>query len=95
MLLKDIGVSKEELAGILYDSINDRIKPLPDDILVYPAHGAGSACGKNMMKETVDTLKNQKLINYSINGTLSKEEFVIKLTENLPDPPLIFHIMLS
>ena len=84
------GVSKEELAGILYDSINYRIKPLPDDILVYPAHGAGSACGKNMMKETVDTLRNQKLINYSINGTLSKEEFVIKLTENLPEPPSYF-----
>ena len=55
-----MGVSKEELAGILYESVNNRIKPLPDDILVYPGHGAGSACGKNMMKETVDTLENQK-----------------------------------
>tara|TARA_Y100000813_G_scaffold79344_1_gene56182 strand:- start:5449 stop:6840 length:1392 start_codon:yes stop_codon:yes gene_type:complete len=84
------GVSKEELAAILYDSVNDRIKPLPENILVYPAHGAGSACGKNMMKETVDTLKNQKLINYSINGTFSKEEFVKKLTDNLPEPPSYF-----
>ena len=84
------GVSKEELAATLYDSVNNRIKPLPDDILVYPAHGAGSACGKNMMKETVDTLKNQKNINYSINGTFSKEEFVKKLTENLPEPPSYF-----
>ena len=84
------GVSKEELAATLYDSVNNRIKPLPDDILVYPAHGAGSACGKNMMKETVDTLKNQKLINYSINGSLSKEEFVKKLTDNLPKPPSYF-----
>ena len=89
------GVSKEELAAILYDSVNDRIKPLPENILVYPAHGAGSACGKNMMKQTVDTLKNQKLINYSINGTFSKEEFVKKLTDNLPEPLPIFHIMLS
>ena len=67
------GVSKEELAATLYDSVNNRIKPLPEDILVYPAHGAGSACGKNMMKETVDTLKNQKEINYAINGSYSKE----------------------
>ena len=84
------GVSKEELASTLYDSVNDRIKPLPDDILVYPAHGAGSACGKNMMKETVDTLKNQKQINYAINGSYSKEEFVKKLTDNLPEPPSYF-----
>ena len=84
------GVSKEELAGTLYDSVNYRIKPLPDDILVYPAHGAGSACGKNMMKETVDTLKNQKQINYAINGSYSKEEFVKKLTDNLPEPPSYF-----
>ena len=54
------GVSKEELAGTLYDSVNNKIKNLPEDILVYPAHGAGSACGKNMMKETVDTLKIKK-----------------------------------
>ena len=84
------GVSKEELAGTLYDSVNYRIKPLPDDILVYPAHGAGSACGKNMMKETVDTLRNQKQINYAINGSYSKEEFVKKLTDNLPEPPSYF-----
>ena len=84
------GVSKEELAATLYDSVNNRIKPLPEDILVYPAHGAGSACGKNMMKETVDTLKNQKEINYAINGSYSKEDFVKKLTDNLPDPPSYF-----
>ena len=84
------GVSKEELAGTLYDSVNTRIKTLPEDILVYPAHGAGSACGKNMMKETVDTLKNQKKINYAINGTFSREDFVKKLTDNLPEPPSNF-----
>ena len=55
-----MGVSKEELAGILYESVNNRIKPLSDELMVYPGHGAGSACGKNMMKETFDTLANQK-----------------------------------
>ena len=58
------GTSKEELASILYDSINTKIKPLNDDLIVYPGHGAGSACGKNMMKQTVDVLKNQKINNY-------------------------------
>jgi len=84
------GVSKEELAGTLYDSVNNKIKNLPEDILVYPAHGAGSACGKNMMQETVDTLKNQKKINYAINGSYSREEFIKKLTDNLPEPPAYF-----
>ena len=85
-----MGVSKEELAGILYDSINNRIKPLAEDILVYPGHGAGSACGKNMMKETVDTLAHQKYVNYALNGSLSKEGFVKELTDNLPEPPTYF-----
>ncbi len=84
------GRSKEDLASILYDSINNKIKPLSDDIIVYPGHGAGSACGKNMMKETVDILKNQKQNNYALNGKLSKSEFVRELTENLPDPPAYF-----
>ena len=85
-----MGVSKEQLAGILYDSVNKRIKPLSEDILVYPGHGAGSACGKNMMKETVDTLANQKSVNYALNGSLSKEGFIKELTENLPEPPTYF-----
>ena len=84
------GVSKEDLAGLLYDSINNKIKPLDDNITVYPGHGAGSACGKNMMKETVDSLSNQKIVNYSLNGKLKKEEFVQELTHNLPDPPAYF-----
>src|SRR5690606_25492430 len=57
---KDSGYSERDLAGMLYDSLRNKIMPLSDDIIVYPAHGAGSACGKNMMKETVDTLGNQK-----------------------------------
>ena len=84
------GVSKEDLAGLLYDSINNKIKPLDDNITVYPGHGAGSACGKSMMKETVDSLSNQKIVNYSLNGKLKKEEFVQELTQNLPDPPAYF-----
>ena len=73
-----MGVSKKELAGILYDSVNNKIKPLSDEILVYPGHGAGSACGKNMMKETVDTLSNQKNINYAINQFKLSKYFKIK-----------------
>ena len=84
------GVSKQDLAGLLYDSINNKIKPLKDNIIVYPGHGAGSACGKSMMKETVDTLSNQKIINYSLNERLNKEEFVQELTQNLSDPPPYF-----
>ena len=100
LFLGDVGIpdvaqrykntSKEELASILYDSINTKIKPLSDNLVVYPGHGAGSACGKNMMKETVDTLKNQKVNNYALNGKFNKEDFVKELTENLPEPPAYF-----
>ena len=100
LFLGDVGIpdvaqrykntSKEELASILYDSINKKIKPLSDNLVVYPGHGAGSACGKNMMKETVDTLKNQKVNNYALNGKFNKEDFVKELTENLPEPPAYF-----
>ena len=87
---KSLNFSKEELAGVLYDSIQNRISVLPDNILIYPAHGAGSACGKNMMKETVDTLGNQKIVNYALNGSLLKNEFINELTKDLPDPPVYF-----
>ena len=87
---KSLNISKEELAGTLYDSIQNSISVLPDDILIYPAHGAGSACGKNMMKETVDTLGNQKIVNYALNGSLSRTEFVKELTNDLPNPPIYF-----
>ncbi len=84
------GITKEELAGTIFDSVNNRLKPLPDNILVYPGHGAGSACGKNMMKETVDTLENQKKINYALNGTFNRNNFIKVLTEDLPEPPAYF-----
>lgn len=64
--------------------------PLADDVIVYPAHGAGSACGKNMMKETVDTLGNQKKMNYALREDMSKEEFIKELTEGLLPPPAYF-----
>ena len=84
------GLSKEELAATLFDSINNKIRILDSNITVYPGHGAGSACGKRMMKETIDTLYNQKIVNYALNGSLNKNQFVNELTSNLPEPPAYF-----
>jgi glyoxylase-like metal-dependent hydrolase (beta-lactamase superfamily II)/rhodanese-related sulfurtransferase len=86
---KAANMTQEELAGHLYDSIMNKIMPLPDDVIVYPAHGAGSACGKNMMKETVDTLGNQKKMNYALNQP-NKEAFVIAVLDGLLPPPAYF-----
>jgi len=83
-------MTQEELAGMLFDSLRNKIMPLADDVIVYPAHGAGSACGKNMMKETVDTLGNQKKMNYALRADMSKEEFVQEVTEGLLPPPKYF-----
>jgi glyoxylase-like metal-dependent hydrolase (beta-lactamase superfamily II)/rhodanese-related sulfurtransferase len=82
--------TKEDLAAILYDSLHNVILPLPDDITVYPAHGAGSACGKNMSQETSDTLGNQKQTNYALDTSLSKDDFVQQLTEGIAPPPAYF-----
>ena len=82
-------MTQEELAGLLYESLNSKIMPLADDVIVYPAHGAGSACGKNMMKETVDTLGNQKRMNYALNQP-NKEAFVKAVTAGLLPPPAYF-----
>ncbi|RNC92053.1 MAG: MBL fold metallo-hydrolase [Allomuricauda sp.] len=87
---KATDMTQEDLAGILYDSLRTKIMPLADDITVYPAHGAGSACGKNMMKETVDTLGNQKKMNYALRPDMSKEEFVKEVTDGLLPPPQYF-----
>ena len=86
---KSASMTMEDLAGMLYDSLNTKIMPLADDITVYPAHGAGSACGKNMMKETVDTLGNQKKMNYALNQP-NKKAFVEAVTEGLLAPPAYF-----
>lgn len=83
-------LTQEKLAGHLFDSLRNKIIPLPDDLIVYPAHGAGSACGKNMSKETSDTLGNQKKTNYALNLALSKDEFVKQVTEGLMPPPQYF-----
>jgi len=84
------GLTKEQLAGTLYDSLRNKIMPLNDDIIVYPAHGAGSACGKNMSKETTDTLGNQKKYNYALNIEMSRDEFINAVTNGLETPPAYF-----
>ncbi|HRF26977.1 MAG TPA: MBL fold metallo-hydrolase [Ferruginibacter sp.] len=86
---KAANLTQEDLAGLLYDSLMNKIMPLADDVIVYPAHGAGSACGKNMMKETVDTLGNQKKMNYALNQP-NKEAFISAVTEGLTPPPGYF-----
>lgn len=78
-----------DLAGHLYDSLRNKILPLPDHIIVYPAHGAGSACGKNMSKETFDSLGNQKQVNYALQEQ-SKEDFIKAVTDGLTPPPYYF-----
>lgn len=87
---KSAEMTQEELAGILYDSLRNKIMPLADDVIVYPAHGAGSACGKKMMKETVDTLGNQKKVNYALRANMTKDEFIKEVTEGLLPPPKYF-----
>jgi glyoxylase-like metal-dependent hydrolase (beta-lactamase superfamily II)/rhodanese-related sulfurtransferase len=87
---KAADMTQEELAGVLFDSLRVKIMPLSDEVIVYPAHGAGSACGKNMMKETVDTLGNQKRINYALREDMTREEFIKEVTEGLLPPPQYF-----
>lgn len=86
-VIKDL--TQEKLAGHLYDSLRNKIMPLPDHLVVYPAHGAGSACGKNMSKETSDTLGNQKKTNYALQD-LSREEFIKQVLTGLTPPPAYF-----
>lgn len=87
---KAASMTQEQLAGTLYDSLRNKIMPLDNSITVYPGHGAGSACGKNMMKETVDTLGNQKEMNYALREDMSKEEFIEEVTAGLAPPPKYF-----
>jgi glyoxylase-like metal-dependent hydrolase (beta-lactamase superfamily II)/rhodanese-related sulfurtransferase len=82
-------MTKEELASMMYDSLNNKIKTLPDDVIVYPAHGPGSACGKNIAKETFSTIGNQKKFNYALQE-MSREEFVKAITTGLTPPPQYF-----
>lgn len=83
-------VTKEDLAGMLYDSLRTKIMPLADDIIVYPAHGAGSACGKNLSKETVGILGEQKQTNYALRADMTKEEFISEVLDGITPPPQYF-----
>lgn len=86
---KSADTTEEAMAGHLYDSLRAKIMPLPDDVIVYPAHGAGSACGKNMSKETFDTLGNQKQTNYALSD-ISRGDFIKELTTGILPPPQYF-----
>ena len=83
-------LTQEKLAGHLFDSLRNKIMPLSDDITVYPGHGAGSACGKNMSDETFDTLGNQKKTNYALRADMTKDEFIKELITGLAAPPGYF-----
>lgn len=82
--------TEKDLAGFLFESLRTKIMPLADDVIIYPAHGAGSSCGKNLSKETVDTLGNQKVTNYALRANMTKEEFVKEVTDGLLPPPQYF-----
>lgn len=90
-------LTQDKLAGYLFDSLRTKIMPLANDIIVYPAHGAGSACGKNMSKETTDTLGHQKETNYALRTDMTKEEFIKEVTTGLVAPPAYFplNVMLN
>lgn len=83
-------MTQDDLAGILFDSLRSKIMPLADDVIVYPAHGAGSACGKNLSKETVGSIGDQKATNYALRADMTKAEFIREVTDGLQPPPSYF-----
>lgn len=87
---KAASMTQEQLAGLLFHSLRDKIMTLADDVIVYPAHGAGSACGKNMSKETVSTIGNQKANNYALRANMTEAEFITEVTDGLLPPPVYF-----
>ena len=87
---KSATITQDQLAATLYHSLRTKIMTLPDDVLVYPAHGAGSACGKNMSKETVSTIGEQKLNNYALRANMTESEFIQEVTDGLLPPPAYF-----
>lgn len=87
---KGSGLTQEQLAATLYKSLRTKLMTLPDDVIVYPAHGSGSACGKNMSKETVSTIGNQKETNYALRQNMTEDEFVKEVTDGLLPPPGYF-----
>jgi glyoxylase-like metal-dependent hydrolase (beta-lactamase superfamily II)/rhodanese-related sulfurtransferase len=90
LAVKSNDITEKDLAGFLFDSLRNKIMTLPDTIIVYPNHGAGSACGKNMSSETFDTLGNQKKANYALRENMTKEEFIEEVTSGLKPPPQYF-----
>jgi rhodanese-related sulfurtransferase len=89
-LAQKSNLTQEDLAAILFDSLRNKIMPLDNDVIVYPAHGAGSACGKNLSKETVGTLGDQKQHNYALRKDMTKDEFIKEVTQGLLPPPAYF-----
>lgn len=89
------GKTKEELAGILFDSLRNKVMPLPGHITIYPGHGAGSACGKNMSEQTTDTLAHQLAVNYALRKDMTRAEFIKEVTEGLTPPPAYFPMNVS
>lgn len=87
---KAAGMTREELAGLLYDSIKEKILDLPDSIIIYPGHGAGSACGKKMSDDKQDTLAHQKEVNYALRNGITRDEFIHEVTTGLQKPPQYF-----
>jgi glyoxylase-like metal-dependent hydrolase (beta-lactamase superfamily II)/rhodanese-related sulfurtransferase len=87
---KAASMTQEQLAGLLFHSLRDKIMPLADDVIVYPAHGAGSACGKNMSKETVGSIGDQKATNYALRANMTEAEFIKEVTDGLLPPPAYF-----
>jgi len=83
-------MTQEQLAGILFDSLRTKLMPLADDVIIYPAHGAGSACGKNLSKETVGSIGDQKATNYALRANMTREEFIKEVTDGLLPPPAYF-----
>ncbi|RMG86680.1 MAG: MBL fold metallo-hydrolase [Bacteroidetes bacterium] len=90
LAIKQGEITKEDLAGMLFHSLRNKIMPLPDDLIVYPGHGAGSACGKNLSKETWGYLGDQKKLNYALRPDMTKAEFVREVTAGLMPPPAYF-----
>ena len=89
-LAQKSGLTQEELAGMLFDSLRTRIMTLPDEVIVYPGHGAGSACGKNMSKETIGSIGYEKVNNYALRADMTKQEFIQEVTEGILPPPAYF-----
>lgn len=83
---KAVDMTQEDLAGILYDSIREKIMPLNDDVIIYPGHGAGSACGKNMSSETIGTIGHEKANNYALRADMTREEFITEVLDGLLPP---------